>query len=110
VLRWQADTDQPRAMIGGYFIGPSATGQASFFFQANTQPTAVAVYLNNVYLGRHPRGLPDAEVRAVIGSSWRTAAIVAVASPQSPIARLLTRLFGSPAYHIGSVLSWRLRP
>ena len=110
VLRWQADTDQPRAMIGGYFIGPSATGQASFFFQANSQPTAVAVYLNSVYLGRHPRALPDAEVRAVIGSSWRTAAIVAVTSPQSPIARLLTRLFGSPAYHVGSVLSWRLRP
>jgi hypothetical protein len=110
VLRWQADTDQPRAMIGGYFIGPSATGQASFFFQASSQPIAVAVYLNNVYLGRHPRALPDAEVRAVIGSSWRTAAIVAVTSPQSPIARLLTRLFGSPAYHIGSVLSWRLRP
>ena len=109
-LRWQADTDQPRAMIGGYFIGPTATGQASFFFQANSQPSDVARYLNSVYLGQHPRGLPDAEVRAVIGSSWRTAAIVAVTGPQSPVARLLTRLFGSPASHIGGVLSWRLRP
>jgi hypothetical protein len=110
VLRWQADTDQPRAMIGGYFIGPGPTGQASFFFQADSQPIAVAVYLNSVYLGRHPRGLPDAEVRAVIGSSWRTAAIVAVTGARSPIARLLTRLYGSPASHIGGVLSWRLRP
>jgi hypothetical protein len=109
-LRWQADTDQPGAMIGGYFIGPSATGQASFFFQAGSPPSDVARYLNSVYLGQHPRGLPDAEVRAVIGSSWRTAAIVAVTGPQSPVARLLTRLFGSSASHIGGVLSWRLRP
>jgi hypothetical protein len=109
VLRWQADTGQPGAMIGGYFIGPSVTGQASFFFQANSQPSDVARYLNSVYLGQHPRGLPDAEIRAVIGS-WHTAAIVAVTGARSPVARLLTRLYGSPASHIGGVLSWRLRP
>jgi hypothetical protein len=107
VLRWQADTGQPGAMIGGYFIGPTVTGQASFFFQANSQPSEVARYLNSVYLGQHPRGLPDAEVRAVIGS-WHTAAIVAVTGSRSPVARLLTRLYGSPATHIGGVLSWRL--
>ncbi len=109
VLRWQAATGQPGAMIGGYFIGPSATGQASFFFQANSQPSDVARYLNSVYLGQHPRGLPDAEIRAVI-RSWHTAAIVAVTGPRSPVARLLTRLYGGPASHIGGVLSWRLRP
>ena len=109
VLRWQAATGQPGAMIGGYFIGPNATGQASFFFQANSRPSDVARYLNSVYLGQHPRGLPDAEVRAVIGS-WHTAAIVAVTGVRSPVARLLTRLYGSPASHIDSVLSWRLRP
>ena len=109
VLRWQADAGQPGAMIGGYFIGPTATGQASFFFQANSQPSDVARYLNRVYLGQHPRGLPDAEVRAVIGS-WHTAAIVAVTGARSPVARLLTRLYGSPASHIDGVLSWRLRP
>ena len=109
VLRWQADTGQPGAMIGGYFIGPTATGQATFFFQANSQPSDVARYLNGVYLGQHPRGLPDAEIRGVIGS-WHAAAIVAVTGARSPVARLLTRLYGSPASHIDSVLSWRLRP
>jgi hypothetical protein len=107
VLRWQADTGQPGAMIGGYFIGPTTTGQASFFFQANSQPSDVARYLNSVYLGQHPRGLPDAEIRAVIGS-WHTAAIVAVTGARSPVARLLTRLYGSPDTRIGGVLSWRL--
>jgi len=108
VLRWQTDTGLPGAMIGGYFIGPSPTGQATFFFQPNSQPSDVARYLNGVYLGQHPRGLSDAEIRAVIGS-WHTAAIVAVTGPGSPVARLLTRLFGSPASHIGAVVSWRLR-
>jgi hypothetical protein len=109
VLRWQADTGQPGAMVGGYFIGPSATGQASFFFQAHSQPSDVAKYLNALARGKNPRGPSDAEIRAVIGS-WHTAAIVAVTGPGSPVARLLTRLYGSPADHIGEVLSWRLRP
>jgi hypothetical protein len=107
VLRWQADSGQPGAMIGGYFIGPSATGQASFFFQANSQPSDVARYLNVLAQGNNARGPSDAEIRAVIGS-WHTAAIVAVTGPRSPVARLLTRLYGSPVTHIGEVLSWRL--
>jgi hypothetical protein len=109
VLRWQADTGQPGAMIGGYFIGPSPTGQATFFFQPDSQPSDVARYLNALAQGRNPRGPSGAEIRAVIGS-WHTAAIVAVTGARSPVARLLTRLYGSPASHIGGVLSWRLRP
>jgi len=109
VLRWQAVSGQPGAMIGGYFIGPNKTGQASFFFQANSQPSKVARYLNTLAQGKTPRGPSDAEVRAVI-ASWQTAAIVAVTAGQSPVARLLTRLYGAPDHHIGGVLSWRLNP
>jgi hypothetical protein len=108
VLRWQAETGYPSSMIGGYFIGPSATGQAEFPWGFHGPQTDVAYYLNSLWQGQHPRGVSAAEVRAVIGS-WRTAAIVAVTGPQSPVARLLTRLFGRPAFHIGAVLSWRLR-
>jgi hypothetical protein len=109
VLRWQAETGYPGSMIGGYFIEPSATGQAEFPWGVQGPQTDVAGYLNRLWLGQHPGGVSDAEVRAVVGSSWRTAAIVAVTGPQSPLARFLTRLFGKPAFHIGSVLSWRLR-
>jgi len=109
VLRWQASTGQPGAMIGGYFIGPGPTGQATFFFQANSQPSDVARYLNALARGGNPRGPSDAEIRAVVGS-WHAAAIVAVTGPRSPVARLMTRLYGSPASHIGEVLSWRLSP
>ena len=109
VLRWQAVSGQPGAMIGGYFIGPNKTGQASFFFQANSQPSDVARYLNLLAAGKTPHGPSDAEVRAVI-ATWQTAAIVAVTSEQSPVTRLFTRLYGTPDYHIGDVLSWRLNP
>jgi hypothetical protein len=108
VLRWQTDTGQPGSMIGGYFIGPGPGGQATFFFQPRNQPSEVALYLNAVWQGKHPQGPSAAEIRAVI-ASWRTAAIVAVIGPQSPVARLLTGLFGRPTFHIGGVLSWRLR-
>ena len=109
VLRWQAASGQPGAMVGGYFIGPSRTGQASFFFQARSQPSDVAKYLNVLAQGKTPRGPSDAEVRAVI-ASWKTAAIVAVTGAASPVARLFTRLYGAPARRIGDVLSWRLSP
>jgi hypothetical protein len=108
VLRWQADTGQPGAMIGGYFLEPGPGGQATFFFQSRSQAADVAMYLTAVWQGKHPQGPSAKEIRAVVGS-WRTAAIVAVTGPQSPVARLLIRLFGRPTFHIGGVLSWRLR-
>jgi hypothetical protein len=94
-------------MIGGYFIGPSATGQASFYFKHHTPETAVAGYLVKLWKGQNPPSPPREELQAVF-DYWRPAAIVAVADQQSPVVRVLTRLFGRPAYHIGQVFSWRL--
>jgi hypothetical protein len=108
VLRWQAETGQPRAMIGGYFIGPDATGQAAFPWAIEGPQTAFAGYLSALSQGLHPPSPSGAEVRAAM-AFWRPAAVVAVTGPQSPVARALTRLFGRPAFHIGEVLSWQLR-
>jgi hypothetical protein len=109
VLRWQADTGWPGSMIGGYFLGPGPTGQASFYFGSYTTPeTGVATYLNGLWLGRDPRSPSGNELRAVF-AYWRPAAIVVVASRQSPAVQVLTRLFGGPSLHVGEVFSWRLR-
>jgi hypothetical protein len=108
VLRWQAETGQPRAMIGGYFIGPDATGQAAFPWAIEGPQTAFAGYLSALSQGLRPSSPSGAEVRAAM-AFWRPSAVVAVTSPQSPVARALTRLFGRPAFHIGEVLSWQLR-
>jgi hypothetical protein len=99
-------------MIGGYFLGPSATGQASFYFTHHTPETAVATYFIELWKGQHPPSPPSKELQAVF-DYWRPAAIVAVAGQQSPVVRALTRLFGKPAWHIGQVFwrlfSWQLR-
>jgi hypothetical protein len=107
VMRWQADTGWPQSLIGGYFLGPSATGQASFYFTHPSPETAVASYLNELWEGQHPPSPPSKELQAVF-EYWRPAAIIVVASQQSPVVRVLTQLFGRPAFHIGQVFSWRL--
>ena len=106
-MRWQADTGWPQSMIGGYFLGPSATGQASFYFSRPSPETAVAGYLIKLWKGQHPPSPPSKELQAVF-NYWRPAAIVAVAGQQSPVVRVLTQLFGTPTLHIGQVFSWRL--
>jgi len=108
VLRWQADTGQPGALIGGYFLGPSSIGQATFYFSHHSPETAVALYLNELWKGRHPPSPPSRELQAVFGY-WRPGAIVVVADQQSPVVRVLTQLFGGPTLHLGHVFSWRLR-
>ena len=107
VLRWQADTGQPGALIGGYFLGPGPTGQVSVYFALRSPETAVASYLNELWQGQHPPSPPSTELQAVF-AYWRPAAIVVVAGQQSPVVRVLTQLFGGPTFHIGQVFSWRL--
>ncbi|HTU07577.1 MAG TPA: hypothetical protein VMG13_18640, partial [Trebonia sp.] len=107
VMRWQADTGWPQSMIGGYFLGPSATGQASFFFSYPSPETAVADYLDALYAGQQPASPPGQEIQAAF-NYWRPSAIVVAAGPRSPVVRVLTQLFGRPDFHIGQVFSWLL--
>jgi hypothetical protein len=94
-------------MIGGYFLGPSATGQASLYFSYPSPETTVASYLDALWAGQQPASPPRQELQAVF-DYWRPAAIVVAAGPRSPAVRVLTQLFGRPASHIGQVFSWRL--
>jgi hypothetical protein len=106
-MRWQADTGWPESMIGGYFLGPNATGQGVFYFSNHNEQTHVAHYLNSLWKGQNRRSGPSIkELRAVFGY-WRPAAIVVVTA-RPPIVRVLTQLFGRPTSHVGEVLSWRL--
>jgi hypothetical protein len=114
-MRWYADTGEPRAMVGGYFLGPSPTGQAQFIFGTRDQQTEVERYLMDVWMGERDdpwfgSSLPTlsaAEIRSAV-TSLHTAAIVVVAGPRTPIVRLLTQVFGGPTLRIGGVISWRL--
>ncbi|MGO9078685.1 MAG: hypothetical protein ACLQDY_06535, partial [Streptosporangiaceae bacterium] len=130
VMRWQADTGEPTAMIGGYFIGPGQGGQA-YINGAGVRPAAW--YLDQLWAaGLQPAspfvsaarlaGLPTAtaagpapvpappgpaQVAADLGN-WQPNAVVANAAPGSPLGRYLTHLLGRPAVQAGSILGWRL--
>jgi hypothetical protein len=103
-LRWQADTGDPGLLIGGYFVGPAWNGLAYI------DPDGIAItaqYLNELWSGRPP---PQAPPRSQVDANlhtWRPAAVVAVTSPGSPLARYLEGLFGRPTIRSGSVLAWR---
>ncbi len=123
-LRWQADTGQPGALVGGYFMGPEADGQA--FIDGSGNPPA-ATYLNYLWT-RSPAGLPASIAGEVPRTSpatsrkpaapsrgqmlaqlraWRVAAVVAVAQPNTVLGRYLTGLLGPPAVVAGDVMAWR---
>ncbi len=105
VMRWQADTGEPGSLVGGYFIGPSPTGQAVF----SIGPTQYAAeYLNRLWSGRGPAGQSyTAAVRSAL-AYWRPAAVVAVTRQGSRLGQFLTGVLGPPAFHVGKVLAWRL--
>jgi hypothetical protein len=128
-LRWQAETGEPDAIVGGYFMGPAWNGRA--YIDGDGTPPA-GVYLNALWLVSG-RGLPKALAAAVPPSAypgskgyiavkavtavkmraqiaaWRVSAVVAVTTADSVLGRYLTAILGGPAAASGDVLGWRIR-
>ncbi len=129
-MRWQADTGQPGSMVGGYFIGPGAGGQA---YIGGTGVNPVAWYLDELWASGLPgtspfaaaalgaglpvsipgggpapteKAPPIAQVRAAI-TTWHPAAVVAVTAASSPLAAYLVKVLGPPTVQSGIVLAWR---
>jgi hypothetical protein len=90
----------------GSYISSSGSCFSVYFDNPGAE-TAVAGYLNELWNGQHPPPPPGADLQVAF-DYWRPAAIVVVAVRQSPVVRVLTRLIGGPAFHIGNVFSWRL--
>ncbi len=129
-LRWQADTGEPRSLVGGYFMGPGPHGRG--YIDGTGTPPA-GRYLNAMWIfsqqglprtlaaGAPPNARPgaagyvpvksvtDTTMRAQI-RAWQVSAVVAVAKPGSRLARYLTSLLGTPAVMTGDVIAWRTPP
>jgi hypothetical protein len=128
-MRWQADTAQPAALVGGYFIGPGAGGQA-YIGGNGVSPTAW--YLDRLWAGGLPPDSPFALAALTAGlpvsgpsgpasagqapgreqvltdfAFWHPAAVVAVSAASSPLASYLISLLGPPSVQSGTVLAWR---
>jgi hypothetical protein len=102
-LRWQADTGQPVSMAGGYFVGPAWNGQA---YVEGNGVAATAQYLDALWTGQAATAPSRAQVETDL-HNWQPAAVVAVTSPGSALARYLEGWFGRPTVRAGSVLAWR---
>ena len=126
-LRWQADTGQPRSLVGGYFMGPAGNGHAetdgSGLSQAGRYlnilwtesgaglPTALT---GGVPASAHPGSPSYVRIGAVSNAkmlaqiaAWHVSAVVAVAVRNSVLADYLTGLLGPPAVVTGDVMAWR---
>ena len=102
VMRWQADTGQPRSMIAGYFLEPGRNHEATF----SIGPTEYAAeYLNRLYAGR-ARVARHHVVRSAL-DYWRPAAIVALTRKTSELGKFLISLLGPPTFKVGRLLVWR---
>jgi hypothetical protein len=126
-LRWQADTGEPRSLVGGYFMGPGPHGRG--YIDGKGTPPA-GVYLNAMWVfsqagrpqaagGRAPNAPPSATgslpVKSVTSTkmreqirAWKVSAVVAVTTPGSRLGRYLTAILGSPAVVTGDMTAWRI--
>jgi hypothetical protein len=125
-LRWQADTGQPGALVGGYYMGPDRHGQART--DGRGLPAA-GRYLNFLW-AESPGGLPrsvaagmpagldpaSAGIKATSPgqtlaqiAAWRVTAVVAVAARNSVLGDYLTVLLGPPTVAAGDVMAWRTK-
>jgi hypothetical protein len=106
-LRWQADTGQPGSLNGGWFVGPTRTGQATVEYFGPPRIAKFFVYLDALWAGSSPAVTPPPrQIRADV-AYLRPAAVVAVTSLGSPLGRRLMELFGRPTFQVGQVLAWR---
>jgi hypothetical protein len=126
-LRWQADTGQPRTLVGGYFMGPARNGRA---YTDGSGLSQAGRYLNILWT-ESGAGLPVALTGGVPASAhpgspsyvgigkvslakmlaqiaaWHVTAVVAVTVRNSDLADYLTALLGPPAVVTGDVMAWR---
>jgi hypothetical protein len=106
-MRWQAETGEPQALVGGYFLGPG-DGGLSTFSPGLIMPAEASL----TQLGRAgtaagtARAAQIALIRADV-ARWRPAAIVA--GPGSPPLPVLDAIFGRPSVTAGQVVAWRYR-
>ena len=79
-LRWQADTGEPRSMVGGYFMGPGPHGRG--YIDGNGTPRA-GVYLNAIWVFSQAgqRGASAAGASAAGAPAAGSAAPAAGAAP-----------------------------
>jgi len=112
-MRWQADTGEPASLMGGWFVGPTSAGKATTEYWTDGSSNAEFVaeagqYLNSLWdtgPSKYKR-IIHTQIDTML-AYWRPTAVVAVTSPGSRLGRVLSAVFGRPAFRVGRVLVWQ---
>jgi hypothetical protein len=111
VMEWQATTDVPVSLVGGYCIVPAPSGHAVMCGARQVldpaQHTTLA-RINGLVTGELSQSSPSHATMAAAIAAWRPAAVVTAAGSGSRLGRYLIRFFGPPAVRRGSMLGWRI--
>jgi hypothetical protein len=106
-MLWQADTGQPGGLDAGWFLGPGPTGRGESAYWGPAFTNGTVHCLDALWLGTGSGGgTCAADLRSALGY-WHPAAVVANASPGTPLGRFLTQVLGKPAVQYGQMLGWR---
>jgi hypothetical protein len=109
-MSWQATSNAPISVIGGYCLAPNVHGKVAPC-QAWHVWTSAEKWVSNSLTKlatTNPNGpVPGAAKTATAIRQWRAAAIMCVQGPPSLVA-YLTKVLGPPTARSGAVLGWRL--
>jgi hypothetical protein len=111
-MLWQAQTNEPISITGGYCIAPDKTGKAT---KCGTPPMLTRQQLTVVSRtgwlayapGEHP---PSPDTMAAALRAWHPAAVVLTPAGYPRLTRFMLTFFGPPDASSADVLGWRTSP
>jgi hypothetical protein len=113
VMEWQAVTNEPISIVGGYCITAAASRHAAacstYLTQTEDQQT-MRLRINWLAAGMPVSDGPGRDVTSDAMAGWRPDAVIAVTEINSALGRYLVESFGRPTVAYDDVVGWRLRP
>jgi hypothetical protein len=104
-MLWQADTGQPAELVGGWFLGPNASGHADDGYWGPPFNARTVACLDALWVG--PASINGCALAFGLALAyWHPAAVVADTGPGTPLGRFLIASLGKPAVQDGQLLAW----
>jgi hypothetical protein len=110
-MEWQATTNVPVSLVGGYCIVRAPDGHAVMCGGRQVLDPAqhtTMTRINRLVTGELSQSGPSHATMAAAIAAWRPAAVVTAAGRDSRLGRYLIRFFGARAVRHGSMLGWRI--
>jgi hypothetical protein len=110
VMEWQAATNVPISVVGGYCVAPDATGKATPCDTRSMETGAErTIDLQSVSIGSYRSNRPFRDSTLLVAlRQWRAAAVLVTPDANPALGRDAERLLGPPRARQGGMLGWRL--